>query len=81
MTAIETLKAAAAKQNTDTLMGALAILDAKPALDECERMTFAAIAEVVEDRENLTDAMDAIFDTEWAGTYFEAMLAAQAVTA
>lgn len=83
MTATETLKAKAATQSTDTLMGALVILDAKDTRDEQERMVYAAMADVIEERHGLTDAMDTIYgDESYIGTYADALLIAlAAVTA
>ena len=78
---IEILKAAAAERDTETLIGALIMLDAKGNLDEAERLTAAAISDVVETRHNLTAAMDAIYeDVSYEGTYTEALIAALAAT-
>lgn len=79
MTAMDTLKAAAAKQSTETLMGALALLDAKPTLEEHERMVHSAMADVVTEREGIDDLLDVIFDEHFTGSYFDAMLAAIAL--
>lgn len=78
MTAIETLKASAATKSTDVLLGALLILDAKGSLDETERMVSAAMADVIEERHNLSAALDAIFDETFTGTYAEALMLALA---
>ena len=69
------IKTAAAKHDTDTLIGALLMLDAKGNLDEAERMTYALTADVVTEREGINDAMDEVFmDLDFTGTYTEAIL-------
>jgi hypothetical protein len=78
METTKNLKALAAKQSTDTLLAACALLDAQETTDAAERMTRAAMADVIEERHNLGDAMDAIFDENFSGTYTEALVLALA---
>lgn len=77
MTALTALKTAAAARDTDTLIGALLILEQAGTHSEEERLTRAAISDVIEERHGLTDALDVIYaDEDYAGTYTEAILAA-----
>lgn len=69
------LKTAAATQDTDTLIGALLILDAKANLTNEERMVHAATADVITDRHDINDAMEEVFmDLDFEGTYTDAIL-------
>lgn len=71
----ETLKATAANQSTNTLLGALLLLDAKGNLTNEERMVWAATADVITEREGINDAMETVFmDDEFTGTYTDAIL-------
>lgn len=82
MTTIQTLKNKATEQSTDTLMGALYMLDAKASKDEAERITYAAISDTISERHNLDAHLDAIFeDVTFMGTYAEALTIALVVAA
>lgn len=71
----EALKSAAAKHSTDTLVGALIVLDAKNSMSHDERMVYAATADVITERHNIDAAMDEVFMSDtFAGTYADAIL-------
>jgi hypothetical protein len=73
------LKTAAAKQTTDILLGALVILEKVAAPSVEERMTKAAISDVITERHDLDDLMDEIYmDDDYAGTYTDAIFEALA---
>lgn len=75
------LEAAIAAQSTATLLAAHVAIETQAVKDEAERLTAALIADCVEARHNLSDAMNAIFeDDDFEGTYHEALLIALAVT-
>lgn len=70
----EILKAAAAKQTTDQLLTACDLIDAQATTTPDERMVRAAMADAIEERHNLADAMDTIYgDLEFEGTYTDAL--------
>lgn len=77
---IETLKAKAATQTTTTLVAAMLTLEATKQNDEAERMTFAAIADVIAERHNLDAIIDRMIEDETmeALTYGEIVTAALA---
>lgn len=75
MNSNQILKATAAKSDTNTLIGALLLLDAKGDLNNEERMVQAATADVITEREGINDAMDEVFmDLDFTGTYTDAIL-------
>jgi hypothetical protein len=81
-TAIAAIKTKAAERTTDQLMAALHHLEGQGQLGAEHRMVKACMSDVVEERHQLTEAMDALYGTDYAGTYTEALtlcLAAQAV--
>lgn len=76
MNANDTLKAAAAKRDTATLLGALYILEAKGQgnLTNEERMVKAATADAIIERHGIEDLANEIFDDlEFVGTYTDAI--------
>ena len=82
MTTNEILKNKAAERDTDTLIGALLILEAKGNLSADERMVKAATSDAITERHSLDDLMDEIFmDDEFTGTYTDALLVALAKVA
>lgn len=82
MNANEALKSAAAKHSTDTLIGALLLLDAKGSLTNEERMVAAATADVITEREGIDAATDEVFmDDDFTGTYTDAILICLAMVA
>jgi hypothetical protein len=75
------LESAIDAKSTATLLAAHGTLEAKADKLPEERLTAALIADCIEARHNLGDAMNAIFeDEDYAGTYHEALLMALAVT-
>lgn len=77
MTTTEALKSAATARDTDVLIGALLLLDAKGqgSLTEAERLVQAITSDVITERHDLSDSLDAVlFDEEFEGTYTEALL-------
>lgn len=75
MSAIEILKAAAEPRSTQQLLACLRLMDAQPgSKSHEERMVYAAMADVVTEREGIDEAMDAVFgDLEFVGTYADAI--------
>ena len=84
ITARQALEAKIASRTTGQLLGALHLIDAierTRTLDGHERLTAALIADCIEARHGLGDAMDAIFLADvFEGTYTDALLAALVVT-
>jgi hypothetical protein len=76
----QVLKVEAAKQSTDTLLGALLLLDAKSSLTNEERMVQAATSEAISERHNLDALLETIFveDLDFEGTYTDAIFEALA---
>jgi len=75
------LETAIEAKDTATLLAAHFAIETKASKDAAERLTAALIADCIEDRHNLNDAMNAIFeDEDYAGTYHEALLMALVVT-
>lgn len=82
MNSNEILKAAAAKHDTATLLGALYVLEAKGNLSNEERMVKAATSDAITERHDLDALMDEIFmDDDFAGTYTDAIEIALAMAA
>lgn len=78
-TITETLTEAARRQDTETLIGALALLPSMTSADAAERMTHAAICTVLEERIPAAEArMVAWSELAWGVelSYAEALLAA-----
>lgn len=81
-TAIEALKAAAAKLTTAQLLDACDLIEAKATTTSDERLVRAAMSDVIEERHDLAEAMDAIYaDVDYDGTYTAALRAALATQA
>jgi hypothetical protein len=75
------LEAAIAAKPTDVLLCSHGMLEAKANPLPEERLTMALIADCIEARHNLTDAMNEIFgDLDYTGTYHEALLMAMVTT-
>lgn len=75
MNAINTLKANAAQRDTDTLIGALLLLEAKSVLSNEERMVMAATSDAITERHGISAMLDEVFDDlAFTGTYADAIL-------
>lgn len=71
----QVLKSAAAKHDTETLIGALLILEAKNSLTNEERMVKAATSDVITERHDIDGAMEEVFmNMGFTGTYTDAIL-------
>lgn len=82
MTATEILKNKAAEQTTDTLMGALFIMEAATTLTAAERMVKAAASDAITERHGIVDQANEIFDDlMFDGTYTDAIAIALAKVA
>ncbi|GGJ58602.1 hypothetical protein [Glutamicibacter ardleyensis] len=76
MKAIDKLKAKAAEQTTEQLFACMLLLDQQMegfGTPE-QRMVYASMADTIEERHGLNEAMETIFmDINYSGTYREAL--------